>query len=789
MKDLYLKPEKKRAWKKIIPLSLGGLLLLFLIIYFSLQYYLGKGLPQQEGEVHLPVKDTVTVITDENGVPHIQANNLKDLFFTQGFVQAQERMFQMELMRRQASGRLSEVIGESMLDRDKYFRTLGLRRAGEKSYELYEGEARDVLHWFSDGVNAYIEQAKENGSLPIEFNLLGFEPEEWTPIDSLTIGKYMAFDLGGHWELQAFHYYLLKQYEEDEAYELFPSYPKDAKTIIEAGEIDIAQSFKEAVVPEPFNGSNNWVISGEKSASGKPLLADDPHLSLATPSVWYEMHLEAEDINAAGVIFPGVPGIILGHNEHLAWGVTNTGPDVQQLYIEKRNPEHPTQFLFEGKWEEAKIIPEPIKVKDGETVEYEVIETRHGPVISEFANPSDKDTVLSLRWTALEPTTELRAILGFLRAESWESFEKALEDFLVPTQNFVVADQKGTIAYKANGRIPIYEDGRDALLPLPGWDASYEWKGYIPFDELPKVVNPKKGFIATANNRVADESYPYHLSNLWAQPYRYERIYEVLEAKETLTLEDMKNLQMDATNLRAREFIPLFLGYLQDIDTSKEVKKALELLEAWDFVDDKDAPQPLIFDHWMQRIEELLFAEIDEDIDHLFRSKGQTTDRLLRKGNDSLWVKKHESMTNLLATSLVETIEKLQQDYGNNPAKWRWGDYHRVHFTHPLGQANKMLDFLFNKDRPMPVDGSAVTLLASRSKEDGIVNHGASWRFVIDLDKITTGYHTVSPGQSGHVKSKWYNDQAKDWVEGNYHETTLTNPKGKTLTIQPKPKK
>ncbi len=342
-------------WLRWIGIIVLFLLLLIIIGYFYFNNKIDKSLPQIEGTIELPVTETVTVTTDESGVPHIKANNLKDLYMAQGYVQAQNRLFQMELARRQASGTLSEIVGKATISSDKYFRTLGLRRAAEKSYEIYDEEAKNVLDWFSDGVNVYIEEAIRNGSLPIEFMFIGAKPEPWTPIDSLTVGKYMAFDLGGHWERQAFNYYLLNNFSSEKAYELFPSYPKDRKTIIEE-EIDIVASFKDAIIPDPFNGSNNWVVSGEKTASGKPLLADDPHLGLGTPSIWYQMHLEAEDLNVSGVIFAGVPGIILGHNEHIAWGVTNTGPDVQQLYIEKRDPKDDDAFLFEGEYEKAQII-------------------------------------------------------------------------------------------------------------------------------------------------------------------------------------------------------------------------------------------------------------------------------------------------------------------------------------------------------------------------------------------------------------------------------------------------
>ena len=312
---------KKRTfnWKKIILITMIVLVCLVAGAFIYVNHFVKKSLPQTEGSIDIPVKDEVTVITDEHGVPHIKADNLEDLYTVQGYVQAQSRMVQMDLSRRQASGMLSEVVGEAAVDSDKYFRTLGLRRAAEKSYDIYSDEAIDVLEWFSNGVNAYIEDAKADGTLPVEFTLLGYKPEEWTPLDSLSIGKYMAFDLGGHWERQAFNYYLLDSYPEEKALELFPAYPEGFKTIIENSELDIAGSFEHAIIPAEFNGSNNWVVAGDKTAAGKPLLADDPHLGLATPSIWYQMHLEAGDMNVGGVIFAGVPGIILGHNDEIAW--------------------------------------------------------------------------------------------------------------------------------------------------------------------------------------------------------------------------------------------------------------------------------------------------------------------------------------------------------------------------------------------------------------------------------------------------------------------------------------
>lgn len=787
--SIPLKKKKKRLSKGNLFLFIIGILVLLLgVATFIANAYINRSVEQLEGTIELPIlQEEVTVITDDNGIPHIYAENERDLFIAQGYVQAQHRLFQMELARRQASGTLSEVVGISAVEQDKYFRTLGLRRAAEASYDIYSEEAREVLGWFSDGVNAFIEDAKEMGRLPIEFRLMGAEPEEWTPIDSLTIGKFMAFDLGGHWERQAFHYYLLDRYghEEEKAYELFPIYPENGSQIIQDDEIDIAKSFEHAVIPNEFNGSNNWVVSGEKSASGKPLLANDPHLGLATPSIWLQMHLEAEDINVSGVIFAGVPGIILGHNEHIAWGVTNVGPDVQQLYIEKRNPDNRYEFLFEEEWEEAEVVEEPIHVKDGETIDYEVVITRHGPIVSEFAGKSGGHTVLSLKWTALEPTTELEAILEINKASNWEEFEKGLEKFHVPAQNFVFAAKDGTIAYKANGKIPIYENPEDALLPMEGWKKENELNDYIPFAELPKVINPEKGYIATANNKIAGESYPYHLSHIWAQPYRYDRIAEVLESKDQLTLEDMRELQLNKTNLQAREFLPHFLSVLEATGISGKGQEALAVLADWDYIDDAEEAAPLIFHQWLYEIEKILFAEIPESMMHMFTYRGQNLDAILRKGingEHSVWLEENGGLEHVLKEAFTNTMVKLVEDFGEDVTAWKWGDFHQVAFHHPLSGIHPVLEFFFNRIGPLPMGGSNVTPMAAAFDRDtGIVNHGAPWRYTFDLADPESAYHINGPGQSGHFKSNFYHGKFEDWVDGEYYETRLDEQEGSVL--------
>ncbi|WP_077706939.1 penicillin acylase family protein [Virgibacillus dokdonensis] len=788
MEEKTIKQTRKKT--KLTIIIFGMITLILVIAFFVVTVYLDRLVEKTEGSIQLSVlKQKVDVITDANGVPKIQAQNEHDLYAAQGYVQAQYRLFQMEMSRRQASGTISEVAGEAAVDQDKYFRTLGLRRAAEKSYDLYSDEAKEVLEAFAKGVNAYMQQAKEDNTLPIEFKLMGFEPEKWTPLDSLTIGKYMAFDLGGHWEQQAFNYYLLQQFGEEKAYELFPSYPQEKPVIMKEKYVSVKDKLSQAIIPPAFNGSNNWVVSGEKTASGFPMLANDPHLGLATPSIWIQMQLQTETQQVSGVIFAGVPGIILGHNEQIAWGVTNTGPDVQQLYLEKRKPYSKATFLFEGEWEKASIIQEPIAVKDGATIDYEVVETRHGPVISEFVEDSGEENVLSLKWTALEATTELEAILQINKAKNWESFEKGLEKFLAPAQNFVFASKSGTIAYKANGNIPVYENGKDALLPLPGWQRENEWRGYIPFDELPIMINPEKGYIATANNKITTEDYPYHISNVWAQPYRYERIAEVLESVEEITVQGMQDLQMDSFNMQAKELTPSFLQLLEGGKLSKQATEALCLLDEWDYKDDASASQPLLFHHWHKNIEKTIYQEIPDSMLDLFKGKGHSTDTLLRKaikGEPSAWLETYGGLQQVLLDSLQQSITELEEKYGETISEWKWGDYHRVYFEHPLSNVHPVLEYIFNQEGPIPVDGSSVTpMAASFEEETGIVDHGASWRFVIDMATPSKGYHIVSPGQSGHVKSRLYQDQLPDWVKGNYHTTYLDSMTGEQLTLYP----
>ncbi|WP_369405073.1 penicillin acylase family protein [Piscibacillus salipiscarius] len=470
-------------------------------------------------------------------------------------------------------------------------------------------------------------------------------------------------------------------------------------------------------------------------------------------------------------------------------GVTNVNPDVQQLYLEKRNKENPQEFLYEDEWVKADVIRETIHVKDSESVELEVLETVHGPIISEFANETDADpsTAFSVDWTALEPTTELSAILRINRASNWEEFEKGLEYFHAPAQNFVFASKDGTIAYKANGKIPKYKNSEDALLPLPGWDSSNNLTENIPYDKLPTLINPEKGFIATANNKVITDEYPYHISHVWAQPYRYTRIHEVLDQKNSLTIEDMKELQMDQKNLRAEWLVPIMVGVLENQDLTEGEMAALNLLKEWNYFDKAESPEPLIFHEFASQIEKQLFSEeIPDDIYSMFKGRGQTLDFLISSaydGESPIWFDKNGGINKVFKDAFHQTVANLKESYGSDLNAWAWGDEHQVYFAHPLSSIS-ILDKFFNSVEPEPVGGSGVTVMAASYDEDGIVDHGASWRFVIDLENLKKSYHIVGPGQAGHYRSEWYGDQIMDWVNGDYHLTKINDYKGEELILR-----
>ncbi|MGB9593039.1 MAG: penicillin acylase family protein, partial [Anaerolineae bacterium] len=462
---------------------------------------------------------------------------------------------------------------------------------------------RDILQAYADGVTAYIREHK--GRLGIEFTLLGltgvkFEPEPWSPVHSLTWAKVMAYDLGGNMDSEIMRAVLLKKFGAEAVQQLLPAYRPDHPVIVPTGVAwqDVDTSLL-AVLDEVNRfagrevlgtGSNNWVVAGSRTTTGMPLLANDPHLAIQMPSIWYEIGLHGGDFDVVGASFPGAPGVIIGHNRYIAWGVTNLGPDTQDLFVEKINPNNPNQYEFQGEWRDMQVIQEEIRVAgQSEPVKLTVRLTHHGPIVNDVMGPLPTGT--ALRWTALEPNTLFQAVVKLDLARNWDAFRNALREWDIAAQNFVYADVQGNIGYQSTGKWPIRAHG-DGLMPVPGHTGEYEWLGYVPFEEMPYLFNPSQGFVVTANHAVVDDKYPYLVSLEWSSGYRAARITEMIQAKPKLSAEDMQAIQADTLALGAKEVLPYFLNLKPQ---AMELRQALEILRGWDYRFDKDSAGAAIF--------------------------------------------------------------------------------------------------------------------------------------------------------------------------------------------------
>lgn len=760
------------------------------------------GLPKTNGVITSNVTAPVEIFRDQYGMPHIIASTMEDLFFAQGYAQAQDRLWQMDMSRRGVGGKLSEILGEDYVETDSFTLTVGFYRAAEKNFDLMDPDTVALFDAFSAGVNAYIEDNR--GRLSPEFTLLGYSPEPWTPTDTLAIGVYMSWYLGGNMEAELFYSALIEQVGLDLALAIFPDYPTYGPIIVPTpleenvpSDHNVRALIKLSRLAElggrttfvPGLGSNNWVISGDLTPGQGAILANDMHLAMGLPSVWHTAHLILEnEYNVSGVVFPGVPGIIVGFNEDIAWGFTNTGPDVQDLYQLELNPANPHQYLYMGEWVDAEVIVEEFWVKgESEPREIEVIVSRFGPVISSVV---DLDIPLSLRWTALEGTREFDAVLEYMTAGSWEEFTGALENFMAPTQNIVYADREGNIGYRANGLIPIRRNGF-GLLPVDGTTDEYEWIGYIPYDELPTLYNPPEGIIVTANHRVVDDDYPYFISASWAPPYRAMSIWRELAGKDQLTLDDMIRAQTSFYNSQAETLGPVLISSLQKADLSDVEIIALNLFEEWlkEPVETTDQVGPTIYNTLYMTLLKFTFAdEMGEELYERFlhnRASTNAFDRMLLSG-ESGWFNnsetaEQETRDKIIAAAFTDTVAFLEDTLGGDPAGWRWGDLHTITLKHNLGSVD-LLSRFYNRG-PYPIGGSFFTPanMSYLMTDPFGVTHSAPWRYMIDLSDHRA-LDALAGGSSGHPFSKHYNDQTDLWLAGEYKEMIFEPEAVRALT-------
>lgn len=730
-------------------------------------------LPQLDGSITAKgLSAPVHVIRDQHGVPHVTAANLDDLFFAQGFVTAQDRLWQMDINRRFGRGELSEVLGERALLLDKRQRILQMRRTAERAAAMLPPRARQHLEAYARGVNALIQL--QISKLPIEFRVLRYQPRPWTLEDSLIIGLNIAQNLSTQFDLEQERELLIARLTPEQAADLYPNRSwRDRPPMLPpaSGQLAVVEPPAASATPNVNDvlrlppapasicddcaaGSNNWVVSGARTASGKPLLSNDMHLQHSIPNVWYETHLTSGDFDVAGVSFPGLPWIVAGHNRRIAWGYTNLGPDVQDLFIENFNGNG--EYETPQGWKKAETVREEIKVKGGKDVTIDVQITRHGPVVSDiFENETRK---LALQWTVYDPRTVALTFFDMNAAQDWQQFLAAIKSFGGATQNVVYADVDGNIGYHAAGWIPTRAAG-DGLVPVPGNTDQYSWTGYVPFEQLPQVFNPPSGVIATANGRVVPDNYPYLLANQWSAPYRTERIYRVLESRTRVTADDMLQLQMDTYS----EFDRLLANALvYAIDhapaASERARKAADLMRGWNGRIDADSPAAAIAVRTRRQLWRLLLEpKLGADWEK-YKWFGSSTamERLLRL-KPARWVP--PSFTGW-GPMLAAAVELAIKDAPRDLSTWRYGSEYPVRVNHPIFAGFPILN-RYSGPGTHPQSGNGLTVKAAGAA------FGASQRMTVDLANLDASRLNIVAGQSGQLFSPHYLDHWPAWYGGS----------------------
>ncbi|ADV68909.1 penicillin acylase family protein [Deinococcus maricopensis] len=768
----------------------GVLLLLVVLVGAALVALATVTRPRTTGALQLRgLNGPVTVTRDRWGVPHIRASaSDTDALYALGFVHAQDRLWQMEFQRRVAQGRLSEVLGEAALPQDKFLRTWGFYRAAQAALPTLNARTRALVSAYTAGVNAAIAQDR----VPLEFRLLRFRPEPWTDVDSIAWQKLMAYDLGGNWDQELLGREVLEKLGPDRLNQVLPPYPKSGPTILSGQDLPRARTASDqgAALPQealrelrgtlaaaralgfenaPGKGSNDWVLGPSRTTTGGPILADDPHLKLSAPMLWYLADVRGPDLHVIGATIPGLPGVVIGRNDRVAWGVTNVNPDVQDLYVEGASAKLTTRT-------------EVIRVKGQDDVRLTVQESAHGPIISGVNDRAGHvGPRVALKWTALMGgDTTFDAFLGLNYARNWTDFTAALRAYVAPSQNFVYADVDGNIGYYAPGRIPIRR-GWDGSLPVPG-DGTHEWTGYIPFEALPHTFNPPEAQVVTANNKVVPDSFPYALANerLWSEPYRAARILEGLNAHPKLGVEDVQRVQQDTRSSVWRDLKPFLLATRPDGDASA---RALDLLRAWDGQERTDSAAPTVFEGWLLNLQNMAQDELGAGV----RLNSLAVLNQLRARGPLCAEGGQGDCARLLTRTLAATVTALQGRLGQDPNGWTWGRVHVSRSDHGAFGGVQALAWLWNRSVSAP--GGTNTVNVARPADASLAfTHAPSYRQVIDLAHPNRSVFIGTLGQSGNVFSEHYADQQALWARGAYLPMS-TDPRDwgrtQTLTLTP----
>ena len=807
----------RRVLPRVLRTLLIALVVLVLVAAGFGAWFSREAWPQHAGTLHLPgLSAPVEVIRDAQGVAHIYADTPEDLFAAQGFVHAQERFFQMEFSRRVGQGRLSELLGRVTLQQDKFIRTLGWRRAAQLDLDALTPNSQRMLEAYAAGVNAYILQyAEQPARLGLEFRVLGLigrniPIEPWVPLNTATWAKVMAWDLRGDaLDNELLNMSLLNQGGERLLNALRPNYPADMPVVVSptlhasvahagaahmvgksTATADLSLALLKSVTGldtllghMPSNGSNTWVVSGAHTKSGKPLLANDPHLGIQIPSVWFQIGLHCRVVSAAcpydvsGVSFVGVPGVVIGRNSHIAWGISNLGPDAQDLFTERPNDSNPNEFEYRGHWEPATLHEERIDIAGESPVTITVRETRHGPILNEVSNSLRESPPTALEWTALQAGHFVDGILALNRAQNFQDFRGALMGWESPAQNVVYADVDGNIGYQMTGRIPVRASGYGDV-PSEGWTGEYEWVGNVPFGDLPWLYNPPEGIIVSSNNAViAPASAPF-IGNDFDQGFRARRIHQLLDNQSALDVESFLHIQLDNASGLAQDTLPRLKPLLATSAAAEQgaSPQALQLLNAWDGQSTVDSSGALIWETFWIRLAHAIFDdEVGQPLARYAVTMNTATRSAVRNMVadsaavfwDDTRTPAHEMPAEIVKRAWDETIDTLNSSFGSDVNQWRWGRAHTATFRNGVfGQSGiAPLERVFNRG-PMAVNGTTDAIDANSQNESMNVLSIPSLRMVVDLAQPDGGRIINSTGQSGHPFHTNYDDMTQLWADG-----------------------
>ncbi|KAB2921462.1 MAG: penicillin acylase family protein [Bacteroidetes bacterium] len=774
-----------------------GLLFTFVVLglvgYFSLRYLVTKSFPEYDGTMTIAaLQGPVTIYRTEYGVPHIIAGNEHDLFFMQGYVHAQDRLWQMDIARRAGEGRLSEVLGTATLRFDRMLRTVGFKRLAERLASQIDPKSREILQAYTDGVNEFIRT--HAGRYPVEFDMLNYVPEPWTPLHSLMISRLMAWELNISWHTDVVLGELAARLGDEKARQVYPAYPENAPVIAShsASESDLRplRSFAQlhAAFKEFFGtagthiGSNSWAIAPDRTVNGHAILANDPHLGLGQPAKWYEVHLKGGAVNVAGYSLPGAPLVILGHTPVTAWGFTNVMADDADFYLERVDSVSNETYLFKGEWKPIETEYDTIRVKDSSDVPFVIRRTHHGPAVNDLYPLSSfaSSPLITMRWTGYEMSDELLAIYLVNTARDWPGFLEGVRRFTVPGQNFVYADAAGNIGFQPGVRLPK-RTAPNPTLPFPGWTGEHEWTGFVPFEELPSLYNPPQGFIATANNKTAVT--PYHISNLWEPPSRIQRIEEKLRAKEKLDVNDCRALQNDHFSHFAKEMTPHIIAALEGIPSrDAATERVLNYFRNWHFVESKEDVPTAIFEVFFNALNRAIYRdEMGEELYRQYIYLANVPYRVtasLMTQPDSPWFDDTatdavERRDDIVRRSMKEAVEELTARFGPEMKEWRWGRLHTLTLKHPFGDVGVLAPIV--NIGPFETGGSGTTVNNGEYRFTAPYEMalGPSMRHIVDFTDVNRALSVLPSGQSGQPLHDHYADQAPLWRNAEYHTVTM----------------